>query len=251
MSEEFTFEIETEDCIRLYLNEKLLLESTKGSQGDLVSAPVDLKAGEKFHLRIELVDASPQAGARLFWSSTSISRSIIPASYFIPAKPPPLLTAKPKIPAGLVMTDGSVIAFSIESADNSSIAVSNALAKTPSLSAVHVARILLQPLQKDLEERIKPGRAGLLLCNKDFVDGEFKQLGNGQVQVSSILFGLKQFERGKVIAIILRDAASPLKPAAFVVKTKNGSKLQAQSVDVKEDSLLITNPLLAGQSPHD
>ncbi|MDB6030307.1 MAG: Glucose/arabinose dehydrogenase, beta-propeller fold [Verrucomicrobiales bacterium] len=245
LSEQFTFEIETEDCIRFYLNEKVLLESVKGSQGDLVSAPVELKAGEKYHLRIELVDASPQAGARFFWSSTSISRSVIPASYFVPAKPPPLPAAKPKIPAGLVMTDGSVLAFSIQSADNSSIAVTNTPAKQPSLSSIHVARILLQPLQKDLEERIIPGRVGLLLCNKDFVDGEFKQLGDGQVQVTSILFGIKQFERGKVMAIILRDSPPPRKPSPYVVKTKNGSRLQAQSVDVNDDSILIKNPLLA------
>jgi PA14 domain len=244
LSEAFVFELETEDCVRVYLDEKVLLESVKGSQGDQVSAPVELKAGEKYHLRIELVDASDQAGARFFWSSTSISRSIIPASYFVPAKPPPLPTAKPKIPAGLVMTDGSVLALSIRSADDSSISVSNALAKHPSVSSLHVARILLQPLQKDLEERITPGRFGLLLCNKDFVDGDFKRLGEDQVQVSSILFGLKQIERGKVIAIILHDS-SPPKPSPYVVKTKNGSRLQAQSVDVSSDSILIKNPLLA------
>ena len=69
--------------------------------------------------------------------------------------------------------------------------------------------------------------------------------GDGQVQVSSILFGIKSFERGKVIGIILRDTVEAPKAAQYVIKTKTGSKLQAQSVDVKEDSILIKNPLLA------
>jgi hypothetical protein len=243
-TESYTLELETEENVRLWLDDQLLIQSGKQKKTELVSVPIELKAGEKYHLRIEMVEIGSQPTARLFWSSTSVSRSLIPGSYFIPAKPPPLPIAQPKLPAGLVMVDGSVLAQSIHSADTTSINVSNAT-RAPALSTLHVARILLQPLQKDVEGNLKPGRPGILLCNKDFVDGEFKQMTNGTIQVNSILFGLKTFDRGKVIAIVLRDCKAKPSTTSYVVRTADGSTLNADRLRLEKDYLLLDNPSLA------
>jgi hypothetical protein len=242
-SESYTFEFETEEKICLWLDGHILLQSGTDKSRELVSLPVILKAGEKYHVRIEILEMGSEPTARLFWSSSSLSRSVIPASYFTPAKPPPLPVAQPKTPAGLVMLDGSILARSIHACDSTSVTSSNT-PPAPGVSSLNVAMILLQPLPKDLEANLKAGRTGLLLCNKDFVDGELKHLTNGTVMVDSVLFGLKTFEQGKVIAIVLRDCTPPHASPAYVVRTKDGSKLKTSRMRLEKDCLLVENPLL-------
>ncbi|HUR47437.1 MAG TPA: PA14 domain-containing protein, partial [Candidatus Saccharimonadales bacterium] len=83
-SESYTFEFETEEKICLWLDGHLLLQSGTDKSRELVSLPVILKAGEKYHVRIEILEMGSEPTARLFWSSSSLSRSVIPASYFTP-----------------------------------------------------------------------------------------------------------------------------------------------------------------------
>src|SRR5438552_16749590 len=80
---------------------------------------------------------------------------------------------RPHLPAGLLLASGSIIARRISSADETVVRFFEATNETV-LSSVNVARILFQPLPLELESRIQPGRAGLLLSNKEFLESDFK-----------------------------------------------------------------------------
>ena len=112
------------------------------------------------------------------------------------------------------------------------------------LSSVNVARILFQAMPLELEARIQKGRNGLLLSNKEFVEGEFKGFNDGQIKVSSVLFGITSYDPGQVIAVILREPKPA--PAAYAVKTRDESVFLAQEIRIEKDSIVLKDAVVSG-----
>jgi len=82
-SETYTFEGEADDGIRVWIEDRVVVDQSEGGEMQVeVVAPPDrgirLAAGEKYPIRVEYFETKQNASARLFWSSRSQTREIIP-----------------------------------------------------------------------------------------------------------------------------------------------------------------------------
>ena len=227
----------------------LLLSSLNliGAFGGVRTTNGEHLAGEiQFETNAIVIAASNQAPTRVELGRISVLQvqpgSSSEASSPIP-EPTGRILPKPKLPAGIVLTGGSIIARRVSSADDTAIRFLDSKSEI-ALSTVNVARILFQPLAYELEERLQTGRTGVLLSSKEFIEGEFKGFAEGQIKLSSVLFGPKAYDPGQVIAVILRD----LKPAAagYEVKTRDDSCLLVNHLQITKDTIQLQDPALAG-----
>jgi len=245
-SEEYTFYLFADERARLWIDDKLIID--RGDQAWLAETKggIPLVAGEKYDLRLQVQSRSGNPVARLAWSSASVSKTNVPATHLFPSKAAPVRgpagNEGGKTPPGVVLRNGAFLAGAIETASETSLRAPGVLKNTP-LSTINVARIVCQPLSKALEERIIPGRAGVLLTKGDFVDGEFRGIDDGQVKVNSILLGTRSFDAKKeVLAVALREI-SPA-PVDYEVRLHDQSFLPAAAVTFERDALVIKDAIL-------
>ena len=245
-SQHYSFHTMTDDGVRLWLDNRLIIDSWREESLNQTSVPIVLQAGVKYDLRMEAFHIGARWMMRLSWSSPSTPFTAIPTSQLFPAPAPDaavLAAAKQKTPIGVVLVGGSILARKIHSADDTSIRFSEST-KGPMLSTVNVARIILQPLLAEMEARLPRGRAGLLLNSKDFIDGEFRGLTDGRIKFSSVLFGIKTYDLNQVIAIVLRDLKPA--PARFEIRTRDQSLLLANQLRLEKDQLAFQDAPLSG-----
>ena len=237
-SELYTFYILADEPARLWLDGKLLMATGGDNFFFERRESISLNAGERHDLRLETQSNGGNATAKLAWSSPSTPKAPVPSSHLFPSKPtfvrngPVDLTDK--TPAGILLRNGSFLAGSIERATESSLHLSG---REAPFSTVNIARILLQPLPRQLEDRILPGRAGLLLAKGDFVDAEFKGIENRQVRASSILFGPQTHDAAKVLVVALRNHS--LSAYAFEIRLLDGTLLYVSRLDVEGGALIV------------
>jgi hypothetical protein len=245
-SEEYTFHLLADQRAQLWIDDKLIIDRGDQSWLSETKSGIPLASGERYDLRLQLQSRSGSPVAGLMWSSASVSKTNIPATHLFPSRAAstrgPVPIDSGKTPPGLVLRNGAFLAGAIEAASETSIRAAGLLKNTP-LSTVNVARILCQPLSKSMEARIVPGRTGVLLARGDFVDGDFRGIEDGQVKVSSILFGTRSFDAKKeVLAVALRE----ISPAAanYEIQLRDQSMLPAGAVMFERDALVIQDPVL-------
>jgi hypothetical protein len=95
-----------------------------------------------------------------------------------------------------------------------------------------------------VDAKLRPGRTGLLLKNNDFIECDFKGISHGKIQISSVLFGLKSFDPGRVLALALRDPKPT--PAKFELRTRSDSHLLINLFSLDKDRLTIQDATMAG-----
>ena len=79
-SETYTFHTMTDDGVRLWVNDQLIIDQWV-LQGDTEhSGTITLEAGKKYNIRMEYFDNTKGATAKLLWSSPSQQKEIIPQS---------------------------------------------------------------------------------------------------------------------------------------------------------------------------
>jgi hypothetical protein len=149
-------------------------------------------------------------------------------------------------PEGVMLRTGTILAGAqIQRADDGSIRLATPDRPGFSVPNVQVARIIFRELTADMTARIPAGRAGVLLRAGDFVEGEFKGIAGGRVQISSVLFGVQRFETGgQAVCAVLNDPEPP--KAQFVVRTTLGSIYMAKSATVANDKIVVEDAV-AGQ----
>lgn len=246
-TENYTFHLEADDGVRVWLGDRQIMDEWRQQATTLVSLPTTLNAGQFYPLTIEYFSAKPPAMAKLKWSSPSTPLGIIPASRLYPPNAPSAPVPGERrlgLDRGVVTWDGSFLAAPLVSADDTALQFGGAQ-KDFSLSTVNAARIIFQNLSAQRAAKIEPGRAGILLVNGDFVDGEFKGYERGRVKMSSVLFGLKFFDATyEVVAVILRDPA-PGAPT-FRVKSSDGSVLLVKKFAMSAEGLTMEDATLRG-----
>ncbi|MBI5802825.1 MAG: hypothetical protein HZA92_19150 [Verrucomicrobia bacterium] len=246
-SENYTFHVEADDGVRVWLGDRQIIDEWRQQSTTLVSLPTSLNAGQFYPLTIEYFSAKPPAMAKLKWSSPSTPVGVIPAARLYPPNAPSTPAPGERrlgLDRGVVTWDGSFLAAPLASADDTSLQFGGAQ-RDFSLSTVNAARIVFQNLSAQRAAKIEPGRAGVLLVNGDFVDGEFKGFERGRVKMSSVLFGLKFFDATyEVVAVILRDPA-PGAPT-FRVKSSDGSVLLVKKFAMSAEGLTMEDATLRG-----
>ena len=141
-----------------------------------------------------------------------------------------------------MLRDGTLIADHFGVVDETVVNLSKEKSNLRLLTH-NVARLEFRPI--DDPELLPAGRSGVLLATGDFVDGDFQCVTNGKVLIRSVLFGRRSFALDrKVAAVILRDVAP--QPAAFEIRTLDGSTWRAKSVTL-EDGALQADVALIGR----
>ena len=110
----------------------------------------------------------------------------------------------PKMPAGLLLRDGSQLPATIVSLDELQLAFRGAGGKAESLPRARVAAVLFHSLPEARRTMLEHDTPGLLLRNGDFVEGDLKSIRNGQAVISSVLLGLRSvnLERDAVALVM-------------------------------------------------
>ncbi len=92
-SETYTFYTGSDDGVRLYVNNQLIIENYTDHPGTVDSGTINLVAGQLYDIRLEYYENEGYAVAQLAWSSTSQALQIIPQSQlFAPDSIPGLVT---------------------------------------------------------------------------------------------------------------------------------------------------------------
>jgi len=78
-SEKYTFYTLSDDGIRLWVNNQLLIDNWTDHGGTENTGTIDLEAGRKYDIKIEYYQGGGGAVAKLLWSSQSQAKEIIPA----------------------------------------------------------------------------------------------------------------------------------------------------------------------------
>lgn len=79
-SEPYTFYTTTDDGVRLWVNEQLIIDRWKNQKVTELSGTISLVAGQKYNLKIEYYENTGNAVAELRWSSPSTPKKIVPQS---------------------------------------------------------------------------------------------------------------------------------------------------------------------------
>ncbi len=249
-SETYTFHVESDEGVRLWVNGKSLINELFVVPRGELTARLALEAGARYELRLETMNRQGGCTARLFWSSPSTPRAVIPTSQLFPGVTPlpfhRVMTAgddEGEIqPAGVLTWGGSLLPTPIQTADDTAIRFGPAHSP-PSISLVNVARLYLQPLAARITEKIPAGRKGVLLANGDFVDGEFKGIEGGRVTVSSVLFGLQAYPLPEVLAVALRDVPrTPPVGTLLRVGLPSGALLHAKTIVLRNGAVVVEDP---------
>jgi hypothetical protein len=238
-TEHYTFHTVTDDGVRLWVNKRLVIDAWKDEILNLAAPPIILVGGQTNELRMEMYDARDRAVARLFWSSPTTPRGIIPTDRLFPASNvdlPSARRAKPLYPAGVLTINGSVVPGQIESADRSSVRIAGA--PLP-LSSIQVARLIFKPVTAYTETNFLRGRVGVLLKGGDFVEGEFAGLKGGEVEINSVILGSKKVSLAQAVAVILREARTL--SVKFEITTRNNGLYRVNTLRLQKDSLLLSD----------
>jgi len=244
-TEHYTFHTVTDDGVRLYINTNLVIDAWKEEFMNLASIPTVLYAGQRYDFRMEVFDANARAVAKLYWSSPSTPRTIIPKACFTPGVPPDPSSALAyfRVPPGVMLVDGSILARKPQAADESSVNFGKATVPA-SLSTINIARIFFNSLTSENLGALQANRTGLLLQNKDFIEGEFRSLKDNRIRLYSVLFGIKSFDQPKVLAAVIRNLKPT--PAAYELITRDDSRLRLNQIEVSKDGLQVRDGILAG-----
>jgi hypothetical protein len=244
-TEHYTFHTVTDDGVRLYINTNIVIDAWKEEFMNLASIPMVLYAGQKYDFRMETFDNNARAIAKLYWSSPSTPRMIIPRACFTPGRPPDPSSALAffRIPPGVMLVDGSILARKLQAADESSVKFAGS-SGLPSLSTINIAHVFFNSITSENLSALQPNRPGLLLLNRDFIEGEFRSYKDNRIRLYSVLFGIKTFDQPKVLVAVLRNVKSV--PATYELITRDDSRLRINQMVVSKDGLQVQGGLLAG-----
>ena len=234
-SEHYTFHTVTDDGVRLWINNKLIIDAWKDEFLNLAAAPLLLIGGQTNEIQMEMFDARDRAVARLFWSSPTTPRAIIPNERLLPAANVPFQTTpatKSKYSPGVLLVNGSLLPGTISSADRSSVRVTGI---DNSVSRVQVARLMFQAIGEQQESALQRGRTGVLLKSGDFVEGDFNGIRNGEIDIGSVVLGSKKISVNQAVAVILRDVRPA--PAKYEVTTHSGGLYRATVLRLQSDAV--------------
>jgi uncharacterized delta-60 repeat protein len=78
----YTFYTTTDDGVRLWINNQLLIDKFVPQAATEWSGSIDLVAGQKYDIRMDYFDRSGGAQAKLSWSGPGIAKNIVPPSAF-------------------------------------------------------------------------------------------------------------------------------------------------------------------------
>jgi hypothetical protein len=235
-SGEYQFQVMAGLPLRLYINDKLI--SNPWMVALIHSATATLNKSERNEIRLEIRATNNVVPVKLTWSGPGFSKTLLTREHFsptIPASREPTPGIGRVLPAGIVLRSGAILGAPIRNANNSSIHLQGVLGQKP-LALTSVARIHVKPLTAELASALPKGRTGVLLKNRDFIDGEFAGIESGRVTIESVLFGKRSFDLAKeTLAIVLRND-EPVSWRASIAAS-DGSMLYGKAFKISDQGV--------------
>lgn len=110
-TERYTFSLEADDGVRLWINDKLLIDHWVRNDARTNTASINLVAGQRASIRLEYFQLHGSSLCRLSWSSAHQPMQIVPQSCLYPAvvNQPPLVSVNTDQSATMVASSGSVL----------------------------------------------------------------------------------------------------------------------------------------------
>jgi len=132
---------------------------------------------------------------------------------------------------GIMTTDGSFFAQPVKAIDRTHIQYGDTR-----LDRKIVGTIFLRPLSIFETRMLADKPAGVLLMDGTFTKGKLLRLDEGTITVSSILFGLQKFSRGRdAVAVVINSTPNPMPKHSF--RLHDGSILFAPKYSVQNNQL--------------
>ncbi|HTD66583.1 MAG TPA: PA14 domain-containing protein [Candidatus Limnocylindria bacterium] len=223
---------------RLYIDGQLLSDPANVAPQQIISTT--LRAAKRCELRLELQVTNNIAPVRLYWSGETFSKTIVSRQHLSPVFEPtgePASDSGLVFPPGVVLTSGAIIAAPVQSANDTSLRFQGVF-KDGTLSLARVARIHIQPLSAELAAALPKGRTGVLLKNRDFIDGDFAGIDQGKITLTSVLFGRRSYNVARdVVAIVLR--ANEPTPWRCSIAARDGTVLYGSAISIEPGRLGI------------
>jgi hypothetical protein len=227
----YQFYVQSGLPLRLFINDRLVLHPWKAELEQTAAAL--LRAGERCELRLELRATNTAAPVKLSWSGPGFAKTLLSQQHLSPGAGAAALASggsSAVLPAGVVLTGGVTVDAPVQSATESAIRFKGIFSARP-LPLAKVSHIIVKPLTAELAAAIPKGRTGVLLKNRDFIDGEFAGIQNGQLKIGSVLFGTRTFDLAKdVLAVVLR--ARELLPWRYTVVARDGTVLYGSALAI-------------------
>ena len=237
----WTFSTVTDEGCRLWINDRLLVNTWLQPFMIEQNVEVILTPGQVCDLRFETRDYNGQLIAKLFWTGPGVAKTLIPSRAFSPVKPVTFAnapgTASTDLPVGVTLLGGAVIAAPILSASDAAARLQGLLKDTP-LPLTRLARLQLRASPRELLAKLPADRAGVLLKDGDFADGDFAGIEDGRVKLNSVLFGERTLEPSAGAAVI---ALRPVRetPWHWHLKTRDGTQFYLQEVRMENGRLVL------------
>jgi hypothetical protein len=265
-SESYLFHADAGDA-RLWINgEEVNLSMFRpnmpaGRQTNVAnSAPLSLKAGNRYPFRFEFRHTSGRASVRFGWSSSSQSKEPIQPRHLFchvearaqPAQRPAVTTNAWTIGRGILLRNGTFLSGAVRSISPDGVKFTHRGEKEYTVPLHQVARAVFRigPRNALLGN---PGLAqGALLGNGDFIEGRL-QFGHGHdVKVSSVLFGLKGYNLDDSDLAALVFGGPSAGAARYELRMADNSIVMAKTISVAPEQVEIVEPLLGAlQVPRD
>lgn len=138
------------------------------------------------------------------------------------------------------LTSGSTVTGRPEKGDLNEITFSGA-PKVLRVPTERVARISFQPLSGDMAWRTRASRPGIFVSNGDFFDGDFRGISEGALTISSVLYGLRDFDiEDDTLALVLHPRK--WQPPKFEVETADGCFIRASEVTLGDGEVKLREP---------
>jgi hypothetical protein len=144
------------------------------------------------------------------------------------------------------LVSGSVVVEDIAFARDSRLHFAGSV-RWPAIPFNKISLIQFQWVPSYWAPSIEAGRPGALLTSGEFLDGDLKEIHSGMCLMSTILFGLRQFDaHHELLSVVFR----PPRPTTAVtsgtceIQTWRGSVLRGTLRSLSEEGLLLQEPAL-------
>ncbi|NJM14578.1 MAG: carbohydrate-binding protein [Bacteroidales bacterium] len=108
-TEDYTFSTFTDDGVRLWVNNVLVIDKWIAFYGTANGTPISLSAGVKYNIKMEYFEGGGGAQAKLYWQSASQAKEIIPSSQLFSVIGPEEFTITPIAgPNGAISPSGAL-----------------------------------------------------------------------------------------------------------------------------------------------
>ncbi|MCX7747377.1 MAG: PA14 domain-containing protein [Clostridia bacterium] len=86
-TESYTFFTQTDDGVRLWVNNQLIIDQWNSLSASEWSGTISLAAGQKYNIKMEYFENTQSASAKLLWMSPGQLKEIIPGTQLSPSSP--------------------------------------------------------------------------------------------------------------------------------------------------------------------